>query len=138
MIHRKYIYLDSENAKHEFVYDIIAGKKGNYLTDYIVEAVLRYEKYKNAEAQKKLSQFLENDQTDYIPEIKIIKEETPVEKPKIIKESIVAKEEDVLEVENIEESDYDDSEVNDVDNVEDDDNEISDVSIEAMKNAFNM
>ena len=138
MIHRKYIYLDSENAKHEFVYDIIAGKKGNYLTDYIVEAVLRYEKYKNAEAQKKLSQFLENDQTDYIPEIKIKKEETFVEKPKIIKESIDVKEEDVPEVENIEESDYDDLEANDIDNVEDDDNEISDASIEAMKNAFHM
>ena len=138
MIHRKYFYLDSENAKHAFVYDIIAGKKGNYLTDYIVEAVLRYEKYKNAEEQKKLSQFLGNDHIDYMPEIKITKEETSLEKPKIIKESIDVKEEDVPEVENIEESDYDDLEVNDIDDVDDDDNEISDASIEAMKNAFNM
>lgn len=138
MIHRKYIYLDSENAKHEFVYDIIAGKKGNYLTDYIVEAVLRYEKYKNAEEQKKLSRFLSNDHTDYIPEIKIYREEeTVIEKPKIIKESIDVKE-DVPEIENVEESYYDDLEVNDIDNVEDDDNEISDASIEAMKNAFHM
>ena len=138
MIHRKYIYIDSENAKHEFVYDIIAGKKGNYLTDYIVEAVLRYEKYKNAEEQKKLSRFLGNDHTDYIPEIKITKEETAVEKPKIIKESIDVKEEDVPEVENIEESDYDDSEVNDIDNVEEVDNEISDASLQDMMNVFNM
>ena len=36
MIHKKYISLDSENEKQEYVYRIIAEKKGHYLTDYIV------------------------------------------------------------------------------------------------------
>jgi hypothetical protein len=138
MIHKKYVSLDSENEKQEYVYRIIAEKKGHYLTDYIVEAVLRYESYKRTEEQKKLSKFLNDDQTDHMQETKNVTEETFTEDSKPIRKSNDTKKENVPKIENIEESNDDDLEVNDIDNVEDDDNEISDATIQDMISVFKM
>lgn len=41
-----------------------------------MEAVLRYESYKRTEEQKKLSKFLNDDQTDHMQETKNVTEET--------------------------------------------------------------
>ena len=138
MIHKKYVSLDSENEKQEYVYRIIAEKKGHYLTDYIVEAVLRYESYKRTEEQKKLSKFLNDAQTDHMQETKNVTEETFTEDSKPIRNSNDTKKENVPKLENIEESNDDDLEVNDIDNVEDDDNEISDATIQDMISVFKM
>lgn len=138
MIHKKYISLDSENEKQEYVYRIIAEKKGHYLTDYIVEAVLRYESYKQTEKQKKLSKLLSYDQPDYIQNIKNATKETFTKDFKPISKSNNATKENVPKVENIEESNDNDLEVNDIDNIEDDDNEISDVTIQNMMSVFKM
>ena len=103
-----------------------------------MEAVLRYESHKRTEEQKKLSKFLNDDQTDHMQETKNVTEETFTEDSKPIRKSNDTKKENVPKIENIEESNDDDLEVNDIDNVEDDDNEISDATIQDMISVFKM
>lgn len=64
--HKKYVTLDESDEKESYVLELLSNKRGRYLTKYIVDAVLRYESYKRAEEQKKLSRFLKD--LDSIPE----------------------------------------------------------------------
>ena len=138
-IHRKYISFDSTNERQAYVYDIISEKKGHYLTDYIVEAILRYESCKKAEEQKRISQLLGY---DYTPQETCgIKKDihTSVEDSKIAEDpnDVSEKSFSIDKVKNSKKSN-DNLVVDDSDNAMDDEDKISDITVANMMSAFHM